>query len=208
VLPAPHGGSLVHRVASDRERERHEAEVASVPKIHPFIDQLYDLEKIAIGAYSPLEGFMDSATLSSVLGEGRLPNGLAWTLPILLSPADPTDRETIATLRPGDGVGLVGPQDRLVGWMRVEEKFPIDRKAIALGAYGTVDPQHPNVADLLASGDTAIAGKVELLRRLDSLQHLAMRRARRGRCARRGRYRATIPCARPRAGRWASADTS
>ncbi len=168
MLPEPHGGRLVNRIAPPRERERRNAELASLPKIHPFIDQLYDLEKIAIGAYSPLEGFMDSATLSSVLTEGRLPDGLPWTLPILLPVGAPQDQAFAADLHPGDEVALLGPHDRLCGLVRIEEKFPLDRKAVALAAYGTVDPRHPNVADLLNGGEVAIAGKVELYQRMDS----------------------------------------
>lgn len=168
MLPEPHGGRLVNRISPPRERERRNAELASLPKIHPFIDQLYDLEKIAIGAYSPLEGFMDSATLSSVLTEGRLPDGLPWTLPILLPVGAPQDQAFVADLHPGDEVALLGPHDRLCGLVRIEEKFPLDRKAVALAAYGTVDPRHPNVADLLNGGEIAIAGKVELYQRVDS----------------------------------------
>jgi sulfate adenylyltransferase len=166
VLPDPHGGRLVDRIASDQERERRESELSSLPKIHPFIDQLYDLEKIGIGAYSPLEGFMDSATLASVLTQGRLPDGLPWTIPILLPPGGPADQGVVSSLRPGDEVAVMGPQDRFLGSINVEEKFPIDPIAIAQGAYGTTDPRHPNVADILSGGAVAIAGKIRLYRRL------------------------------------------
>ncbi len=85
------------------ERECREAELPSLPRIHPFIDQLYDLEKIAIGAYSLLEGFMDSAALSSVLAGGRLPSGRPWTVSILLPSGAPIDRAAVA------GAGRSGP---------------------------------------------------------------------------------------------------
>jgi sulfate adenylyltransferase len=168
VLPQPHGGRLVDRLASDGERESRRAELSALPKVHPAIDQLYDLEKIAIGAYSPLEGFMDSATLSNVLTQGRLPGGLPWTIPVILPVGAPEDRKVLAGIRGGDEVALLGPDDRLLGMMMVDEKFPLDQEAIAQATYGTVDPRHPNVADLLAGGTQAIAGKVRLLERLGS----------------------------------------
>ncbi len=93
--PKPHGGHLVDRWMPETERSRREAEMADLPQLVPFVDQIYDVEKIGIGAYSPLEGFMDSATLQSVLSTGRLPNGLPWTMPVLLPiPPTPTRRPT------------------------------------------------------------------------------------------------------------------
>ena len=156
------------RLASPQERERRKSELSSLPKIHLFIDQQYDLEKIAIGAYSPLAGFMDSTTLSSVLSKGRLPDGLPWTLPILLAPSDPADRQALADVRTGDEVALLGPNDQVLGSMHIEDKFPLDRSEVARATYGTVDPKHPNVADLFAAGDTAIGGKVSLFHRLEA----------------------------------------
>ena len=63
MIPAPHGGRLVDRLASMTELQRREAEFRDLPKIAPFIDQVYDAEKIGLGAYSPLEGFADRNTL-------------------------------------------------------------------------------------------------------------------------------------------------
>ena len=45
---------------------------------------LLDCEQIAHGTYSPLTGFMDSATINLVLDNNTLPNGTVWTMPILL----------------------------------------------------------------------------------------------------------------------------
>jgi sulfate adenylyltransferase len=168
VLPEPHGGRLIERSVPEGDRPRRAASLRDAPKIHPLIDQLYDLEKLAIGAYSPLEGFMGSNSLASVLSQGRLPNGLPWTIPILLPVGDSRDEAVLAQVRPGDEVAIVDSRDQVVGSIQVDEKFPIDRSAIAQSVYGTVDPRHPNVADLLTGGGVALAGKVELLRRLDS----------------------------------------
>jgi sulfate adenylyltransferase len=65
-------------------------------------------------------------------------------------------------------VALIGPHERLAGLLRVEEKFPFDPTAVAQGTYGTADPKHPNVADLLGGGDLAIAGKIEAFPRRGS----------------------------------------
>ena len=167
MIPAPHGGRLVDRLLSPTERTRRESELAQLPRIVPFVDQVYDAEKIGVGAYSPLEGFQDRATLESVLKEGRLEDGLPWTLPILLTPSGSENEKVVAALRPGDDVALVDAKGTFFAVLHLEEKFPVDRSRLAEGAYGTKDPAHPNVADLLAGGEVALAGPLDLVRRLD-----------------------------------------
>jgi sulfate adenylyltransferase len=162
----PYGGHLVDRVASDAERERRDAERKDLPTLSPPIDQLYDAEKIAIGAYSPLEGFMDSASLVSVLQRGRLPNDLPWTMPILFPVPEGPEAADAKSAGPGDEVGLLDAQGRLTALLHIDGAYPLDRPAIARATYATDDPNHPNVGDLFRGGSTAWSGKVRLLRRL------------------------------------------
>jgi sulfate adenylyltransferase len=162
----PHGGRLVHRELSEPERDRREAEIDELPQLTPFDDAVYDAEKIAIGAYSPLEGFMDQSTLDSVLGRGRLPNDLPWTMPIVLAPRDGARGAKDA--KPGDDIALRDAGGRFFALFHFEEAYPLDRTRLAERAYGTTDPQHPNVADIRDSlGDTAWAGRIDLVRRLE-----------------------------------------
>jgi sulfate adenylyltransferase len=168
MLPHPHGGRLVQRVASDNERARRDAELSDLPKLAPFIDAVYDAEKIATGAYSPLEGFMDQASFDSVTAASRLPNGLPWTMPIILAPSDKHGADSVKDVRAGEDVALMDGQGRFFAMLRVEERYPLDRKRFAQSTYGTTDPAHPNVADIFALGGEAIAGKIELIRRLET----------------------------------------
>jgi sulfate adenylyltransferase len=164
VLVSPHGGSLVDGQLAPREVERKDARFSDLPKLRPEVDQVYDAARIAEGAFSPLTGFMDRATLSSVLLTGRLPSGVVWPLPIILSPPGPQNAAVIARLRPGEEVALVDPAGGFFATLVLQEKFPIDRATLAVGTYGTSDPQHPNVRALSSTGDTVLAGRVELLR--------------------------------------------
>ncbi len=159
----PYGGRLVDRQVGESERARRDAEAKDLPRVTPFIDQLYDVEKLGIGAYSPLDGFMGSAALEEVRTTGRLPNGLPWSIPIHFPL--PAGAERLG-LKPGDAVGLDDGTGRLIALLHIEEQFRFDRAALAKGAYGTDDPKHPNVADILAGSDTAWAGRVDLLHRL------------------------------------------
>jgi sulfate adenylyltransferase len=166
MIPIPHGGRLVDRTRPESELARREAEGAALLRLRPTIDETYDAEKIGIGAYSPLEGFQGSTELATVLARGRLPGGLPWTIPILLAPPGPENAAVLAGVKAGDEVGLVDASDRLFALLHVEETFAYDRPKVAKTVYATDDPAHPNVADILAAGETAVAGKVDLLRRL------------------------------------------
>jgi len=156
----------VDRWMPEAERSRREAELDELPQLVPFVDQVYDTEKIGIGAYSPLEGFMDSATLDSVLRTGRLPSGLPWTMPVLLPIPSDTDAKTLARLQAGEEVALLDAGRRFIGLLHVDERFRYDKKILAQSVYGTNDPAHPNVQDLLAAGEETLAGTVDLVNRL------------------------------------------
>jgi sulfate adenylyltransferase len=167
MIPLPHGGHLVDRRATEAERVRREGEQKDLLTLQPFIDSIYDAEKIGLGAYSPLEGFQDRATVESIVNTGRLPNGLPWTIPILLAPTGTHNLSVVSAAKPGDEIGLLDQHDRLFAILHLEEKSVYDKKRLAQGIYGTTDPAHPNVADLVTAGDTALAGRIDLLRRLD-----------------------------------------
>ncbi len=167
MIPEPYGGRLIDRVLDSAEAARRGSEIRALPRLHPFIDQLYDLEKIALGAYSPLDGFMNRETTESVMLRGRLPDGRPWPIPILFTPNLPADEATITSVRPGDDVALLDGSENLIGILHLEERFPLDQGRFAESAYGTRDPAHPNVGDILAGGSEAFAGPIDLVRPLD-----------------------------------------
>ena len=160
----PYGGRLVDLVVPEGQAEGRLKEAEGLTKVAPFIDFVYDVEKVAVGAYSPLEGFMDSATFHSVTKEGRLPNGLPWTIPIVMS----VPQDQASGVGEGDMVALVDWNGRVFATLAVSEVYPLPKEEFAQGAYGTTDPNHPNVGDIFNNyGDTALAWKVSLLRRLE-----------------------------------------
>ncbi|HEV2165731.1 MAG TPA: sulfate adenylyltransferase [Thermoplasmata archaeon] len=168
MIPAPHGGRLVSTQLSRRASERVLAELRDLPKLWPERGQLMDAEMIGTGAYSPLEGYMGREALDTVLRTSRLPNSLPWTIPVLLSPPGSRDRRTVELLRPGDDVALLDSSDRPIALLHLREKFPVERARLAREVYRTTDPVHPNVADLQRTGDTNLAGPIDLIERLES----------------------------------------
>ncbi|MDG6928996.1 MAG: sulfate adenylyltransferase [Nitrososphaerota archaeon] len=161
MIPEPYGGRLVNGLLGEREAGRL-LDDRSVPSLDLPPEQVYDAEKIATGAYSPLEGFMGPQDLESVMEADRLSSGLPWTVPIVLTPRAGAD-----DLSPGDRALLKGTDGRPFAVVDVEEKYPFDRSRFAQKVFGTTDPAHPNVADLQGWGGSAIGGRVGLLRRLE-----------------------------------------
>lgn len=153
----PHGGALVSRVVEAHAAERLRAEAASMKKIALTTKQSCDLEMISIGAFSPLTGFMGRADMERVCREMRLASGDIWPIPILLSV------DSGSAPRAGERVALHAPNGVLQAVMTVKESFPHDRRLELPNVFRTEDPAHPGVAQVLAEGDTCLAGPVESL---------------------------------------------
>ncbi|HYK92488.1 MAG TPA: sulfate adenylyltransferase [Thermoplasmata archaeon] len=166
ALP-PHGGRLIDRSVSASERSRRDGELADLLQIRPVIDEVYDAEKIGIGAYSPLEGFMDSTSLESVISTSHLPGGNVWSMPILLAPVGKENEAVVQKVRSGDDVALLDDKGRFFALLHVNDKFSFDKKRVAQSTFGTTDTNHPNVADLEATGPIALGGRIDLIRRLE-----------------------------------------
>src|SRR4051794_20112752 len=82
---APHGGTLVDLVATGADAERLASEASNHPKIAVNDRELSDLEMLAVGALSPLTGFVGEKDYHSILETMHLTAGLPWTIPVTLS---------------------------------------------------------------------------------------------------------------------------
>ena len=78
-LIAPHGGELILNMAGERERAVSQERASSLPQLEVGSRQLADLEMLAIGAYSPLCGFMTKADYLGSVNDMHLANGLPWS---------------------------------------------------------------------------------------------------------------------------------
>ena len=159
-LIKPHGGKLTNREVTGAERQRLIDESAEMPQLQLNARAISDLEMIAIGAYSPLEGFMNSPNYNSVLSRMRLVDGTAWSIPITLAVTD----EQVKQLREGHDVALY-QEEHLLGVLHLIEKFRYDKNVEAQSVYGTTEEAHPGVRALYAQGDWLLAGSVSLINR-------------------------------------------
>src|SRR3984957_9336936 len=84
-LIRPHGGKLINRTLEGRDRESSLERAENLPRLKLNSRQLSDVELIAIGAFSPLTGFMGQKDYQNVVDHQRLENGLPWTIPVTLT---------------------------------------------------------------------------------------------------------------------------
>lgn len=169
-LVPPHGSRLVNRLAPAERVDELLERARGLPSVRLSPRDLSDLELMAVGTFSPLEGFMNSRQYRSVVEDMRLPDGLAWSMPITLS----CRREKAQKLRDGQEVALVSYAGEVVGVLELEERFDYSKEAEAEAVYRTKDPAHPGVASLYAQGEVLLGGRVTLLRRqkhMDFPQH-------------------------------------
>ncbi|WP_293334814.1 sulfate adenylyltransferase [Microcoleus sp. CAWBG58] len=158
---APHGGILVNRIATLDQRQEFFDKAESLPRVQLSDRSISDLQMIAIGALSPLKGFMAEADYRSVVKEMRLSNGLPWSIPITLSVS-----EAVAdTLTEGALVRLDSPAGEFAGILELSEKYRYSKEEEALNVYRTDDLKHPGVQVVDQSGPVNLAGEVWLLER-------------------------------------------
>ncbi|MCL4872819.1 sulfate adenylyltransferase [bacterium] len=160
-LIKPHGGVLVTRALEGKEREELARKAGGLKKLTLNDREISDIEMIAIGAFSPIEGFMCRDDYHSVMDTMHLKNGLPWTMPITLS----ATKEEAASLKPGMEVALVAGDGDILATLNIEEIFPHDKEKEAIQVYGTAEDKHPGVKKVYEMGDMLLGGKVSLVKR-------------------------------------------
>jgi sulfate adenylyltransferase len=158
---APHGGTLVSRWATDKDRQRWLGEIAKIPRITLTRREISDLEMIAVGAFSPLEGFMGEADYDSVVSRMRLASHLPWTIPVTLAVTAEEER----LYHPGDDVALVEENGKPLAILHLAEKYRPDKRREASEVYRTTEEAHPGVKAVYEQGDVYLGGKITALDR-------------------------------------------
>jgi sulfate adenylyltransferase len=119
-----------------------------------------DLIMLGIGAFTPLRGFMGEADWRGVCDRMRLSDGTFWPIPITVSASE----AAVAGIADGEEVALTdGETGEIMGVLRVEERYRIDRLHECRQVFGTVDTAHPGVAKVMEQGEVNLAGSVRVL---------------------------------------------
>jgi sulfate adenylyltransferase len=156
--PHPHGGRLTERLVPADRVEALAAEAGRLPAVALDGRGLADLECLAVGAFSPLTGFLGAADHTTVVEHGRLADDTVWTLPVAL----PVPAEVLAA--GPDRLALTDPAGTVLAVVDVEEVHDPDPAAEAKLVFGTDDPAHPGVAATLARRGPLAGGAVHVLR--------------------------------------------
>lgn len=149
----PHGGVLVNRITN--------VDPTGLFSITISEDLANDVENIADGIFSPLDGFLGQQDFESVISRGRLANDIAWTIPIVLD----VDEETANKMKDAGDVLLQNPDGVGIAVLHVDEVFTFDKEKAAKGVYGTNDTAHPGVAYTMSMKDFLIGGKIDFIQR-------------------------------------------
>jgi sulfate adenylyltransferase len=159
-LIEPHGGKLVDRTGSRPDG------IDRLEQIPLTSRELSDLDMLASGALSPLEGFMNQHDYERVVEEMRLARGLPWALPVCLAVDRAPD---------GEQVVLTDEAGTPLAMLEVDEAFEYDKEREAERCFRTIDDDHPGVARLYQQKPLYLAGRVTVFERAEpSFPEIAM----------------------------------
>jgi sulfate adenylyltransferase len=156
---AAHGGVLIDRFVPEGRRAGEFERARSLPSIQLSRRQISDLELIAIGAASPLNGFMNREDYFSVVRTMHLANGLPWSIPVTLA----VDSSQAASLNEADEIALTDETGSTLAILLLSDKYTYDKAEEAEKVYRTTDEAHPGVAAVYAQGDTLLGGEVSVI---------------------------------------------
>jgi len=162
-LILPHGGKLINRYIQKKSDDLSTFEVSS--------DIRNDAENIATGVFSPLVGFVGQEDFLNVLKEGRLSNGVPWTIPIVLD----TEKQIAKRMKDLGDVILYSDGQKF-GKLHVHEIYEYNKQDMANAVYGTTDTNHPGVNRLFNMKEFLVGGEVEVfqMNEYDEIQKFRM----------------------------------
>jgi sulfate adenylyltransferase len=159
ALIQPHGGKLINCHLFEQERQQNLFKASNLPRLTLSARNLADLECIATGVYSPLEGFVDEQEYNSIVKDMRLTNGLAWSIPVTLQVS-----ESIANQYQLDTeIALTHPNGAILAVMAITSKFKPDQDLEAKKVYGTNDEAHPGIQAMRQEGEVYLGGAIKVI---------------------------------------------
>ena len=120
----PHGGKLINRILRREERDKVLEKVKEMPSLKLNQESVSEVENIAFGVFSPLEGFLGKREYQNVLNQMRLPNDLPWPIPVVLD----VGREKADKFKEGQDIILLNEDKQPVAVLHLEEKYEYSKE--------------------------------------------------------------------------------
>jgi sulfate adenylyltransferase len=175
-LIPPHGGKgLVCCLLAGAELDAEKKKAEGLKKIEISPRENGDLIMMAIGAFSPLDGFMTKADWKGVCDNFLVADGTFWPVPVTLS----ASKEDADSINEGDEIALFDPAfNEIRATMKVTEKYEMteaDKKweceKIFMGEgtptseefWKIAKEDHPGVQMVMNQKDVNLAGPVKVL---------------------------------------------
>lgn len=156
---SPHGGRLISRILRREEKDKVLAKAKEMPSLKLNQESISDVENIAFGVFSPLEGFLGKEDYQNVLNQMRLPNDLPWPIPVVLD----VGREKADKFKEGQDIILLNEGHQPVAVLHLEEKYEYNKEELAEKVFQTTDTAHPGVAKVKSMKNVLLAGKIDLI---------------------------------------------
>ena len=162
-LVPPHGSKelrpllLTGQALTDEKKK-----AAGLKRVPMSSRETSDLIMMAIGAFTPLGGFMGRDDWKGCCDDYQLPSAgkLFWPIPITLS----AEESLAGSIKKGEEVALWDVEtDGLMGTMKVTEKYGIDKAHECRQIFRTTDEKHPGVQKVMAQGAVNLAGPVKVV---------------------------------------------
>ncbi len=157
-LVQPHGGEgLKVLLAPPATRAEELVRAGNLRKVPMTSREISDVLMMAMGAYTPIDGFMGEEDWRGVCLDMKLENGVFWPIPITLSCVP----ELADLIGDGEEVALTdGETGEILAIMKVKEKYSPDKAVECEHVYRTADAAHPGVQKVLEQGEINLAGPV------------------------------------------------
>jgi sulfate adenylyltransferase len=159
-LIPPHGNTLIDLLVGQERAEELKRLSRDWVSWDMTPRQLCDLELMANGGFSPLDGFLGRNHYESVCEKMRLSDGTIWPIPIMLDVSE----QIAKSLRAGSMLALRDFEGVMLAALRVDEIWQPDLMREAEQVFGSTSTEHPGVAHLKDQVNPwYVAGKLECL---------------------------------------------
>ena len=157
LVRAHGGGSLKPLLLPRTERADEVRRAETLTKVPLVSREVSDLFMLAMGAYTPLDGFMGEEDWRGCSTDMMMSNGIFWPIPITLS----CHADLAGSIGIGEEIALVdGTSGVILAVQTVTEKYTIDRELECREVFRTTDTAHPGVYKVMAQPPVNLAGPV------------------------------------------------